>query len=112
MIQLGTGADFNRREQMEQAETFLAPVKTKKKFFLKLVRRIVKPEYTMNIMEDRTGRKAMFYNYKGDFFEQNECVLLTATVAEHRVSKYANELSLTYLNYVTIIKNMGSVENK
>jgi hypothetical protein len=91
-------------------ETFLAPVKTKKEFFLKLVKRIVKPDYTMNIMEDRNGRKAMFYNYKGEQFFQDECVLLTATVAEHRISRYNNGASLTYLNRVTIIKNMGSVE--
>ena len=91
-------------------ETFLAPVKTKKEFFLKLVKRVVRPDYTMNIMEDRNGRKAMFYNYKGEQFFQDECVLLTATVAEHRISRYDNGASLTYLNRVTIIKNMGSVE--
>ena len=91
-------------------ETFLAPVKTKKEFFLKLVKRIVNPDFTMNIMEDRNGRRAMFYNYKGEQFFQDECVLLTATVAEHRTSMTRQiRASLTYLNRVTIIKNMGSV---
>ena len=44
---------------------FLGEVKTKPELFLKLVRKISKPDYTMHMMEDRNGRKAMFYNYKG-----------------------------------------------
>lgn len=93
-------------------ENYLAPVKTKNEFFLKLVKRVVKPDFTMNFMEDRNGRKAMFYSYKGDLFEQGECVLLTATVAEHRTSRYDNGKPLTYLNRVTIVKNMGSAKNE
>ena len=47
-------------------EDYLGPVKTKKDdLFLKLVKRVRKPDYTMHFMEDRNGRKAMFYNYKG-----------------------------------------------
>ena len=50
-------------------EDYLGPVKTKPELFLKLTKRISNPEYTMNFMEDRNGRKAMFYNYKGPEFE-------------------------------------------
>ena len=93
-------------------EDYLGPVKTKKDdLFLKLVKRVRKPDYTMHFMEDRNGRKAMFYNYKGVEIKQDECCILKATIAEHRKSKYDNVKPLTYLNRVTVVRNLGSVEN-
>ena len=93
-------------------EDYLGPVKTKKDdLFLKLVKRIRKPDYTMHFMEDRNGRKAMFYNYKGVEIKQDECCILKATIAEHRRSKFDNGKPLTYLNRVTVVRNLGSVEN-
>jgi hypothetical protein len=93
-------------------EDYLGPVKTKKDdLFLKLVKKISKPEYTMHFMEDRNGRKAMFYNYKGVEIKEGECALLKATIAEHRRSKFDNGKPLTYLNRVTVRRNMGSKEN-
>ena len=91
-------------------EEYLGAVKSKPELFLKLVRKVSKPEYTMHFMEDRNGRKAMFYNYKGVGIEEGECVLLKGTIAEHRTSKFDNGKPLTYINRVTIIRNMGSVE--
>ena len=91
-------------------EEYLGAIKTKPELFLKLVRKVSKPEYTMHFMEDRNGRKAMFYNYKGVGIEEGECVLLKGTIAEHRTSKYDDGKPLTYINRVTIIRNMGSVE--
>tara|TARA_Y100000310_G_C20329629_1_gene644631 strand:+ start:159 stop:470 length:312 start_codon:yes stop_codon:yes gene_type:complete len=92
----------------EYLEKYLAPIKTKRDFFLKLNTRIVKSEYTMNFMEDRNGRKAMFYNYKGEEFEEGDCILLTATVARHDVREWKNETyPQTYLNRVIVKKNMG-----
>ena len=44
------------------SEPFLAPKGTRDEFFLRLDKRIKKPEYTMHFMVDREGRKAMFYN--------------------------------------------------
>ena len=93
-------------------EDYLGPVKTKKDdLFLKLVKRVRKPDYTMHFMEDRNGRKAMFYNYKGVEIKQDECCILKATIAEHRRSKFDNGKPLTYLNRVTVRQNMGSKEN-
>ena len=93
-------------------EDYLGPVKTKREdLFLKLVKKISKPEYTMHFMEDRNGRKAMFYNYKGVEIKEGECALLKATIAEHRRSKFDNGKPLTYLNRVTVRRNMGSKEN-
>ena len=92
-------------------EDNLGPVKTKKDdLFLKLVKRVKKPDYTMHFMEDRNGRKAMFYNYKGVEIKQDECCILKATIAEHRRSKFDNGKPLTYLNRVTVVRNLGSVE--
>ena len=92
-------------------EDYLGPVKTKKDdLFLKLVKRVRKPDYTMHFMEDRNGRKAMFYNYKGVEIKQDECCILKATIAEHRRSKFDNGKPLTYLNRVTVVRNLGSVE--
>ena len=93
-------------------EDYLGPVKTKRDdLFLKLVKKISKPAYTMHFMEDRNGRKAMFYNYKGVEIKKDDCVLLKATIAEHRRSKYDNGKPLTYLNRVTVRRNMGTKEN-
>ena len=91
-------------------EEYLGPVKSKPELFLKLVKKVSKPEYTMHFMEDRNGRKAMFYNYKGVEIKQGECVLIKATIAEHRRSKFDNGKPLTYLNRVTVVRNMGSKE--
>jgi len=93
-------------------EEYLGPVKTKRDdLFLKLVKRVKKPDYTMHFMEDRYGRKAMFYNYKGVEIKQDECCILKATIAEHRRSKFDNGAPLTYLNRVTVRKNLGTKEN-
>ena len=93
-------------------EDYLGPVKTKKDdLFLKLVKKVSKPDYTMHFMEDRNGRKAMFYNYKGVEIKTDECCILKATIAEHRRSKYDNGKPLTYLNRVTVVRNLGSKEN-
>ena len=88
-------------------EEYLGPVKTKPELFLKLIKRVSNPEYTMNFMEDRHGRKAMFYNYKGEDFNEDDCVLLKATIAEHRRDKYDERKPLTYLNRVTVLENKG-----
>ena len=93
-------------------DEYLGPVNTKRDdLFLKLVKKISKPSYTMHFMEDRNGRKAMFYNYKGVEIKKDDCVLLNATIAEHRRSKYDNGKPLTYLNRVTVRRNMGTKEN-
>ena len=93
-------------------EDYLGPVKTKRDdLFLKLVKRVRKPDYTMHFMEDRNGRKAMFYNYKGVEIKTDECCILKATIAEHRRSKFDNGKPLTYLNRVTVVRNLGSKEN-
>ena len=93
-------------------EDYLGPVKTKRDdLFLKLVKKISKPDYTMHFMEDRNGRKAMFYNYKGVEIKKDDCCILKATIAEHRISKFDNGKPLTYFNRVTVRRNMGTKEN-
>ena len=93
-------------------EDYLGPVHTKRDdLFLKLIKKISKSNYTMHFLEDRNGRKAMFYNYKGVEIKKDDCVLLKATIAEHRRSKYDNGKPLTYLNRVTVRRNMGTKEN-
>ena len=93
-------------------DEYLGPTKTKSdKLFLKLVRKVSKPDYIMHFLEDRHGRKAMFYNYKGVEIKRDECVLLKATIAEHRRNKFDGGQALTYLNRVTVRQNMGSKEN-
>jgi hypothetical protein len=93
-------------------DEYLGPVKTKSdKLFLKLVKIVEKQDYTMHFMEDRHGRKAMFYNYKGVEINQDDCVLIKATIAEHRTNRYDDGKPLTYLNRVTVRENRGSKEN-
>ena len=72
----------------KQMNEYLGEIKTKKDdLFLKLVKKISKPDYTMHFMEDRKGRRAMFYNYKGVEIKKDDCVLLKATIAEHRYDR-------------------------
>ena len=92
-------------------DEYFGPVNTKRDdLFLKLVKKVSKPDYKMHFMEDRNGRRAMFYNYKGVEIKENDCVLLKATIAEHRRDRYKN-VPLTYLNRVVVRKNMGTKEN-
>ena len=93
-------------------DEYLGPVKTRSdKLFLKLVKKVSKPDYTMHFLEDRHGRKAMFYNYKGVEIKKDDCVLLKATIAEHRRNKCNGLKPLSYLNRVLVKRNMGSVQN-
>ena len=92
-------------------DEYLGPTKTKSdKLFLKLVKIVEKSDYTMHFLEDRHGRKAMFYNYKGVEIRKDDCVLLKATIAEHRTDRYDRGTPLTYLNRVTVRENRGSKE--
>jgi len=90
---------------------YMGPMKTKTELFLKLLKRVQRPEYTLHILENREGLKAMFYNYRGESFDEGDCVKLTATIADHRISSY-DGCQLTYLNRVTILENKGSVEKQ
>ena len=64
-------------------------------------------EFVKNSFYDLTkGLKAMFYRYSGDVsFNEKDCILVKATVADHRVYKDEPE---TYLNRVKVLKNVGS----
>jgi|TARA_Y100000310_G_scaffold147569_1_gene146817 hypothetical protein len=90
---------------------YLDNVGERKEFFLKLDKRFEKmghdgDSYCVHKMIDRHGRKAMFYRCSGDVdFKEKDCVLVKATVAEHR--EYNSEPE-TYLNRVKILRNIGS----
>ena len=76
-------------------DEYLGKLKTRRDdLFLKLVKKISKAQYTMHFMEDRYGRRAMFYNYKGVEIKKDDCVLLKATIAEHRYDRYNTDLRL------------------
>ena len=88
-----------------EKEIFLGETGTKGEYFLKLESVIKKPDYKVHKLVDRKGRKVMFYHYKGDVFEVGDCILVKATIAEHR--SYKDE-PFSYLNRVTVIENKGS----
>ena len=73
----------------------MGPKKSKTELFLKLLKRVQRPEYTLHILENREGQKAMFYNYKGESFDEGDCIKLKATIADHRISSYDGS-ELTY----------------
>ena len=90
-------------------EVYLGKAGTKGEFFLKLENVIKKPDYRVHKLVDRKGRKVMFYHYKGDRdFGIGDCILVKATIAEHR--HYKDE-PFSYLNRVTVIDNKGSKKN-
>ena len=92
-----------------EKEIFLGKAGTKGEFFLKLENVIDKPDYRVHKLVDRKGRKVMFYHYKGDYdFDIGDCILVKATIAEHRSFK---DEPFTYLNRVTVIENKGSKKN-
>ena len=98
---------------MNIMEKYLAEKGTKGEFFLKLENVIERTSkfgdgnYKIHNMVDRNGRKAIFYNYKGESFDVGDCVLLKATLTEYR--SFDNE-PVSYLNRVTVLENKGSIK--
>ena len=98
---------------MNVMEKYLAEKGTKGEFFLKLENviegksRFSEGTYKIHKMTDRNGRKAIFYNYKGESFDVGDCVLLKATLTEYR--SFDNE-PVSYLNRVTVLENKGSTK--
>lgn len=98
---------------MSTPDTFyLDNVGVRKEFFLRVDKRMEKmgqdgEPYPVHKMVDRHGRKAMFYRCNSDVeYKEKDCILIKATVAEHR--EYNNEPE-TYLNRVKVLENKGSV---
>ena len=91
--------------------SYLDDVGVRKEFFLRLDQRFDKvgqdgAPYSVHKLVNRDGLKAMFYRYSGDVsFNERDCILVKATVADHRVYKDEPE---TYLNRVKVLKNVGS----
>ena len=93
--------------------SYLDDVGVRKEFFLRLDQRFDKvgqdgAPYSVHklVNRDGVGLKAMFYRYSGDVsFNEKDCILVKATVADHRVYKDEPE---TYLNRVKVLKNVGS----
>ena len=91
--------------------SYLDDVGVRKEFFLRLDQRFDKvgqdgAPYSVHKLVHRDGLKAMFYRYSGDVsFNEKDCILVKATVADHRVYKDEPE---TYLNRVKVLKNVGS----
>ena len=91
--------------------SYLDAVGVRKEFFLRLDQRFDKvgqdgAPYSVHKLVNRDGLKAMFYLYSGDVsFNEKDCILIKATVADHRVYKDEPE---TYLNRVKVLKNVGS----
>ena len=91
--------------------SYLDDVGVRKEFFLRLDQRFDKvgqdgAPYSVHKLVNRDGLKAMFYRYSGDVsFNEKDCILVKATVADHRVYKDDPE---TYLNRVKVLKNVGS----
>ena len=91
---------------MMDNDVFLGDPGTKGEFFLKLVSRVDKGEYVVNKLVDRNGREAMFYRHKGPEFDIEDCILVKATISEHRSFKGAK---YSYLNRVTVLDNKLSL---
>jgi len=91
--------------------SYLDDVGVRKEFFLRLEQKFDKvgqdgAPYSVHKLVNRDGLKAMFYRYSGDVsFNEKDCILVKATVADHRVYKDEPE---TYLNRVKVLKNVGS----
>ena len=91
--------------------SYLDDVGVRKEFFLRLNQRFDKigqdgAPYSVHKLVNKDGLKAMFYRYSGDVsFNEKDCILVKATVADHRVYKEEPE---TYLNRVKVLKNVGS----
>ena len=91
--------------------SYLDDVGVRKEFFLRLDQRFDKvgqdgAPYSVHKLVNRDGLKAMLYRYSGDVsFNEKDCILVKATVADHRVYKDEPE---TYLNRVKVLKNVGS----
>ena len=91
--------------------SYLDDVGVRKELFLRLDQRFNKigqdgAPYSVHKLVNKDGLKVMFYRYSGDVsFNEKDCILVKATVADHRVYKEEPE---TYLNRVKVLKNVGS----
>ena len=93
--------------------SYLDDVGVRKEFFLRLEQKFDKvgqdgAPYSVHKLVNRNGVKAMFYRYSSSediAVQEKDCILVKATVKEHRVYKEEPE---TYLNRVVLLKNVGS----
>ena len=93
--------------------SYLDDVGVRKEFFLRLEQKFDKvgqdgAPYSVHKLVNRDGVKAMFYRYSSTediTVQEKDCILVKATVADHRVYKDEPE---TYLNRVKVLKNVGS----
>ena len=93
--------------------SYLDNVGVRKEFFLRLEQKFDKvgqdgAPYSVHKLVNRDGVKAMFYRYSSTediTVQEKDCILVKATVADHRVYKDEPE---TYLNRVKVLKNVGS----
>ena len=93
--------------------SYLDDVGVRKEFFLRLEQKFDKvgqdgAPYSVHKLVNRNGVKAMFYRYSSSediTVQEKDCILVKATVKEHRVYKEEPE---TYLNRVVLLKNVGS----
>ena len=93
-------------------------------FFVKLTEMIIKEDYTVHKVVDKTGNRGIFFNYKmknhkggehadddtvnyTDGIDKGDCFLMTATPSRHQINKYDGGKE-TYFNRVTIVENKGN----
>lgn len=93
-------------------------------FFVKLTEMIIKEDYTLHKVVDKTGNRGLFYHYKGrnhkgddyadddsvnytDAIEKGDCFLMKATPSRHQINNYDGGKE-TYFNRVIIEENKGS----
>lgn len=104
---------YNRAEQREQLKElyagseYVGELKQRNKYFLKVIeRRNMSTGYLFKCIT-RERNLVHFFSHKDYPVELGDCILVNATVVEHKQSKYDHDNKTTRINRVVLIENHG-----
>ena len=104
---------YNRAEQREQLKElyagseYVGALKQRNKYFLKVIeRRNMSTGYLFKCIT-RERNLVHFFSHKDYPVELGDCILVNATVVEHKQSKYDHDNKTTRINRVVLIENHG-----
>ena len=110
---------FDREQQKQQIKEiyadseYVGELKKREKFFLKVIERR-QPSTGGYLYKCITRERNLVHFFSKHEFaipiEIGDCVLVNATVVEHKKSKYDHDNKTTRINRVTIIENYGQPE--
>ena len=111
LIEQGKARDIRKEKMKDLAENsnFFGTLKKREDFFVKVLRKINKPDYSIYELIDRSGNLGMFFSSDRDNLglEENDCALIRMTPKEHTKSTFHGGC-ITKFNRIKVLQNVGS----